>query len=113
MVNYRQPVRSLGQAAIAAQGSLRERVSRLETRKRILVADANEEFRRLFAAGLAEEPDMELVGETGEGPEAVRLAERHTPDVVVMDLVLAKMDGLEVLEELARLEQRPRVLVLS
>ena len=113
MVNYRQPVRSLGQAAIAAQGSLRERVSRLETRKRILVADANEEFRRLFAAGLAEEPDMELVGETGEGPEAVRLAERRTPDVVVMDLVLAKMDGLEVLEELARLEQRPRVLVLS
>ena len=113
MVNYRQPVRSLGQAANAAQGSLRERVSRLETRKRILVADANEEFRRLFAAGLAEEPDMELVGETGEGPEAVRLAERHTPDVVVMDLVLAKMDGLEVLEELARLEQRPRVLVLS
>ena len=77
------------------------------------MADANEEFRRIFTAALAEEPDMELAGETGEGPEAVRLAERYSPDVVVMDLVLAKTDGLEVLQELAQLTQRPRVLVLS
>ncbi|MGN8896341.1 sporulation transcription factor Spo0A [Flavonifractor sp. HCP28S3_F3] len=85
----------------------------METRKRILVADANEEFRRILTAGLAEEADMELAGETGDGPEAVRLAEREAPDVVVMDLVLAKMDGLEVLQKLAELSARPRVLVLS
>lgn len=85
----------------------------METRKRILVADANEEFRRILTAGLAEEADMELAGETGDGPETVRLAEREAPDVVVMDLVLAKMDGLEVLQKLAELSTRPRVLVLS
>ena len=85
----------------------------METRKRILVADANEEFRRILTAGLAEEADMELAGETGDGPEAVRLAEREAPDVVVMDLVLAKVDGLEVLQKLAELPARPRVLVLS
>lgn len=113
MVNYRQPVRSHGQAANAEQENLLERVSRLETRKRILVADANEEFRRVLAASLAEEADMDLVGETGDGPEAVRLAEHGQPDVVLMDLVLAKMDGLEVLQELAQLPGRPRVLVLS
>ncbi|WP_368020031.1 sporulation transcription factor Spo0A [Intestinimonas massiliensis (ex Afouda et al. 2020)] len=88
-------------------------MSRLETRKRILVADANEEFRRILAAGLAEEADMEVAGETGDGPEAVRLAEQEAPDVVVMDLVLARMDGLEVLQKLAELPSRPRVLVLS
>ena len=113
MVNYRQPVRSHGQAANAEQENLLERVSRLETRQRILVADANEEFRRVLAASLAEEADMDLVGETGDGPEAVRLAEHSQPDVVLMDLVLAKMDGLEVLQELAQLPGRPRVLVLS
>ena len=77
------------------------------------MADANEEFRRILTAGLAEEADMELAGETGDGPETVRLAEREAPDVVVMDLVLAKMDGLEVLQKLAELSTRPRVLVLS
>ena len=85
----------------------------METRKRILVADANEEFRRIFTASLAEQADMELTGETGDGPEAVLLAESTAPDVVVMDLVLARMDGLEVLQKLAELPQRPRVLVLS
>ena len=85
----------------------------MENRKRILAADANEEFRRILAASLAEEADLEVVGETGDGPEAVRMAERLRPDVVVMDLVLSGMDGLEVLEALARTEPRPRVLVLS
>ena len=85
----------------------------METRKRILVADANEEFRRIFTASLAEQADMELAGETGDGPEVVMLTESTAPDVVVMDLVLARMDGLEVLQKLAELPQRPRVLVLS
>ncbi len=113
MVNYRQPVRSLGQAANAEQENPAERVSRLETRKRIVVADANEEFRRMLTACLGEEADLEVVAETGDGPEAVRLAERERPDVVVMDLVLARMDGLEVLQKLAELQDRPRVLVIS
>jgi len=85
----------------------------LETRKRILVADANEEFRRIFTASLAEQADMELAGETGDGPETLLLTESTAPDVVVMDLVLARVDGLEVLQKLAALPVRPKVLVLS
>ena len=77
------------------------------------MADASEEFRRLFAGALEEECDLELVGETGAGDEVVRLAEELAPDVLVMDLVLARMDGLEVLQALTGLEKRPRVLVLS
>ena len=113
MVNYRQPVRSLGQALNAEQGDLLERMSELESKKRILAADANEEFRRILTASLAEEADLEVVGETDEGTETVRLAEKLRPDVVVMDLVLAKADELEVLQALSQMEPRPRVLVLS
>ena len=85
----------------------------MESKKRILVADASEEFRRILTGSLAEEADMELVGETGDGMEAVRLCRECAPDVVVMDLVLARMDGLEVLQALADQPGRPRVLVLS
>ena len=93
MVNYRQPVNSLGQAANIGQGNLLERVSILETRKRILVADASEEFRRVFTGALEEESGLELAAETGDGQETVRLAKELSPDIVVMDFVLARMDG--------------------
>ena len=113
MVNYRQPVNSLGQAANIGQGNLLERVSILETRKRILVADASEEFRRVFTGALEEESGLELAAETGDGQETVRLAKELSPDIVVMDFVLARMDGLEVLSELAALPGRPRVLAAA
>ena len=85
----------------------------MENRKSVLLADASEEFRHLFAGALAEEDDIVLIGETGDGQEAVRLAREQQPDVMVMDLVLSRMDGLEVLQALAGQSPRPRVLVLS
>lgn len=63
----------------------------------IVLADASEEFRRVLALTLVEEPGMQLVGDTGDGEEAVRLVGELQPDVLVMDVVLARMDGLEVL----------------
>ena len=67
MVNYRQPVNSLGQAANIGQGNLLERVSILETRKRILVADASEEFRRVFTGALEEESGRSWPQRQGTG----------------------------------------------
>ena len=92
---------------------LQERVTKMENKKRILLADASEEFRRLFAGAVAEEPDMELAGETEDGQELLRLVKELEPDVVVMDLVLSHMDGLEVLSAMTALPMRPKVLVLS
>ena len=88
-------------------------MSRLERRIKVLVADAGEEFRRILVEQLKSEAGIEVVGATGDGEEALRLAESACPDVLVMDLVLARMDGVEVLLELAKRPQRPRVLVLS
>ena len=85
----------------------------MDNKIRILTADAGEEFRSLLNDALSEEPDMEVIASTGDGQEAIRLAKELVPDVVAMDLVLTRMDGLEVLCELASLTPRPRVLVIS
>ena len=79
--------------------------------KRIVLADASEEFRRMLADMMEDEPDLSVVGQTGSGEELLELIARHRPDVVVMDLMLTGMDGLEVLEQLGA--NRPRMLVLS
>ena len=93
--------------------SLLERVSILERRIKVLVADASEEFRRILVEQMEGEAGMQVVGATGDGEEALQLSERLAPDVLVMDLVLTQMDGVEVLQALSKAEARPRVLVLS
>ena len=97
----------------AERGNPLERVSRVERKIRVLVADAGEEFRRILVEQLEREAGMEVSGQTGDGAEVLRLCAQDPPDVLVMDLVLAQTDGVEVLQELARREDRPRVLVLS
>ena len=79
--------------------------------KKIVLADASEEFRQMLADMIQEEPDLTVCAQTGSGEELLDLVQVHKPDVIVMDLMLAGMDGLEVLEELG--DNRPRVLVLS
>ena len=85
----------------------------MENKKRIIVADVGEEFRALLVAGLREEADLEVVAETGDGQDAVRLVRELSPDVLIMDLMLTRMDGMEVLAEVNALSRKPRVLVLS
>ncbi len=85
----------------------------METKKKVLVADAGEEFRKLVADTLSEEADMEIVADTGDGQEVVRLSRELKPDVIVMDLVLSRMDGLEVLGALGSLSPRPKTLMVS
>ena len=85
----------------------------METGKRISIADAGAEFRAVLAQALTGEPDFQVVGETGDGGELIRLVRQLRPDAVVMELVLTGTDGLEVLRELSQLADRPRILVLS
>ncbi len=82
---------------------------------RILVADAGEEFRSLLAETLSDEEDLDIVGQTGDGAELVRMAGELRPDVLVMDVLLAQMDGLEALKEIDPANRWPKmeVLVLS
>jgi two-component system response regulator (stage 0 sporulation protein A) len=83
----------------------------MELRKRVVIADASEEFRQMFADMIESETDLYLTGQTGDGEELLELISRTNPDVVVMDLLLTGMDGLEVMDQLG--EKKPKLLVLS
>jgi DNA-binding NarL/FixJ family response regulator len=62
---------------------------------RVLLVDDQELMRVGFRMVLGAQDDMEIVGEAGNGDEAVRLAEEHRPDVVLMDVRMPVLDGVE------------------
>ena len=79
----------------------------------ILLGDTGRDFQSALSEAARQEEGVRLLGVTGDGEELLRLAESHRPQVVVMDLVLAGLDGLEVLKKLKTMAQPPLVLVLS
>ena len=68
---------------------------------RVLIADDQELVRAGFRALLDAEDDIEVVGEAGDGAAAVRLATRHVPDVVLMDVRMPELDGIEATRRIA------------
>ncbi|MFD9377943.1 response regulator [Streptomyces sp. NPDC059999] len=80
---------------------------------RVLIADDQPLVRRGLALILSPDPDVEVVGEAGDGAEAVDLAGRLRPDVVVMDIRMPVLDGVRATAELARVCPESRVPALS
>jgi two-component system, NarL family, response regulator NreC len=79
----------------------------------LLLADDHQIVRQGLRALLAAETDLRLVGEAAEGLEAVRLAERLRPNVLVLDLMMPGLNGLDVTRHLARRVPETRVVILS
>ena len=80
---------------------------------RIVVVDDQAIVRRGIKALLATEPGLEIVGEAEDGERAVQVLERLRPDVVLMDLMMPGVDGLEAIRQIAERELGTRVLVLT
>ena len=80
---------------------------------KLLLADADVDFRTLLRNSLNQEEDMEVIADTGDSEEALRILQTGGADLLIMDLVLSGADGLELLEQLSELDCRPTVLVLS
>jgi len=80
---------------------------------RILLADDHAVVRQGFKMILAAQPDMEIVGEAGHGREALELAGSLQPDVIVMDVAMPELNGIEATRRLADISPRTRVLALS
>lgn len=80
---------------------------------RVLIADDQPLVRRGLSLILAPHPDIEVVGEAGDGAEAVTLAQELHPDVVAMDIRMPVMDGVRATGELALVRPGCRVLALS
>jgi DNA-binding NarL/FixJ family response regulator len=80
---------------------------------RILLADDHAVVRRGFGHILSAQSDMEIVGEAGNGREAVEQAEELKPDIVVMDVSMPELNGIEATRRLAKSLPRTRILALS
>jgi DNA-binding NarL/FixJ family response regulator len=81
---------------------------------RILIADDQALVRAGFRMILDAEDDLDVVGEASDGREAVELAKRLQPDVVLMDIRMPELDGIEATREVVALgEEPPRVLMLT
>jgi NarL family two-component system response regulator LiaR len=80
---------------------------------RVLVADDHAIVRRGICALLATDPGIEVVGEARDGQEALAKAQALQPDVILMDLVMPGMDGLEATQQITACQPRARVLVLT
>ncbi|MGI8744104.1 MAG: response regulator [Bryobacteraceae bacterium] len=80
---------------------------------RILLADDHAMVRKGFRLILEAQSDMSIVGEAGNGREAVELAESLHPDVIVMDVSMPELNGIEATRRLAASSPRTRVLALS
>ena len=82
---------------------------------RVLVADDQALLRTAFASLINAEDDLEVVGEAADGREAADLAAARSPDVVVMDVRMPVMDGIEATRQITsdRSADAPRVLILT
>ena len=80
---------------------------------RVLLADDQRVVREGLGTLLGLIDGIELVGTAADGAEAVELARRHDPDVVLMDLRMPRVDGIEAIRRLAALGERPRAIALT
>lgn len=80
---------------------------------RVVLADDHTMFRQGLAEMLSTDEDIEIVGDAANGAEAVAVIEREKPDVMILDVEMPVMDGREVVDEVARLSFRPKIVVVT
>jgi NarL family two-component system response regulator LiaR len=80
---------------------------------RVLIVDDHTVVRDGLQALLSVEPGMQVVGSAADGIEAVRLARELNPDVILLDLVMPRMDGVQAINEIKRNDPAARILVLT
>ncbi len=79
----------------------------------IVLADDHQVVRKGVRALISVEPDFNIIGETGDGLETLDLVEKLKPDVLVLDLMMPGLNGLEVNRQLAKKSPATRIVVLS
>jgi two-component system, NarL family, response regulator NreC len=80
---------------------------------RVLLADDHGIVRQGLRSVLSRDRSLEVVGETSDGREAVRLAEALNPDIVIMDITMPQLNGIEATAQIIRRDQKVGVIILS
>ena len=85
----------------------------MDNRTTVIIADNTEEFCSSLSAALQRSEGFQVLGTANDGEQALRLITEKKPDVLVLDLMLAKRDGLSVLKALSNLDRKPVTLATS
>src|SRR5579862_4587946 len=80
---------------------------------RILLADDHVVMRRGIRALLERRPDFQVVAEAGDGREAVQMTEAHSPHVVVVDIAMPNLNGIEAARQIAQKSPQTAIVILS
>jgi DNA-binding NarL/FixJ family response regulator len=80
---------------------------------RVLVVEDSELFRRFICSTIGKRPELQIVGEVGDGLEAVQRAEELRPDLIVLDIGLPSLNGIEVARRIHVLSVESKVLFVS
>ena len=85
----------------------------MQRKIRILLADDHGVVRQGFRLILNQEPDMEVIGEAGDGAETVRLVLQHRPTLVIMDIAMPRINGVEATRRIIEAWPEAKILILS
>ena len=85
----------------------------MDNRTTVIIADNTEEFCAGLSAALRASDGFQILGTANDGEQAIRMVTERTPDILVLDLMLAKKDGLAVLKAISGMEHRPVTLATS
>ena len=80
---------------------------------RVLVVEDYEPFRRFVCSTLKKRPDLQVIGEVSDGLEAVRKAEELQPDLILMDVGLPTLNGIEAARRIRKLSAKSKILFVS
>lgn len=85
----------------------------MEHTSTVFIADSAEDFCSGLTAALQRADGFRVLGTAGDGEQAIRMIEEKKPDILVLDLMLAKKDGISVLKSIANMEHKPITLATS
>lgn len=80
---------------------------------RILIADDHKLMRIGLSSLLEEQPDMMIIGEAGDGDEAIQLAKKLSPDVILMDLMMVNVDGATATKQILAKNSKIGIIIIS
>ena len=80
---------------------------------RVLVVDDYEPFRRFVCSTLGRRPDLQVIGEASDGLEAIQKAEELQPDLIVLDIGLPALNGIEAARRIRKLSPESKILFVS
>jgi len=85
----------------------------MSEKHKIIIADDQRILREGLRALLSSDPELEVVGEAGDGQEAIHVVEKFKPGLVLMDLSMPRMNGMEAIKEIKKRSPETKILVLT